>query len=69
MHLIKISNKIVNLDQMTDVEFIEIESKLSINMVDESVVSLKGELAVRTWEVICRLAVDAEVPTTNPWKD
>jgi hypothetical protein len=76
MRLIKIGNKIVNLDNVSSVLFIE-NSKPCLTFYMKSMedsaadqVNVKDDLAVKAWAILCKLSVDVEVPgVSNPWGD
>ncbi len=74
MRLIKIGNKIINLDSISNVTFIE-QPKPNLTLwfntsSGTQSETIKDDLAVKTWAVLCKLAVDIEIPgASNPWKD
>ncbi len=77
MRLIKIGNQIINIDNVANVVFSDNpDPKIQIWLTSfESadtggdVIKIIGDLALKTWSVLCRQSVDVEVPTSNPWRD
>ncbi len=77
MRLVKIGDKIVNMDNVSCAFFDGSQVKLkfwltSIGAEVESVgdvINIDGDLAIKTWAFLCRESINVEVPASNPWKD
>jgi hypothetical protein len=69
MRLIRHGNEVINLDHMTRSKFSGSDLKLTVTMTDKSTEVFIGDLAVKVFAILCQQALNAEIPTSNPWKD
>ena len=63
MYLVKVGDRIINLEQLTLAENVGYKDyeQVQVSLADESSFSLNGDKARRFWEHVCKCAEDLDM--------